>query len=193
MTIGRSLPFVRISPISQTHLRSHRNPEKHASRMHTEMIYDLNADEAILAFQQIRNFKKLPMPTKAVFEDIMSIAGGRMSYLSRIAHAPDVLGMARHILEVEKGWLLSRIGLVAGFDGQVVDDVSIALSFWALQLTPLPCLPSRSKSGAHVPGCSCKNLSKFVRGKSRRSRRQSVEERKTQMPLETCPCRRSLM
>jgi hypothetical protein len=46
-----------------------------------------------------------------VAKQAISLVGGRLSFLNRICHAKDMLAMARHLLAVEKAWLLSRIGI----------------------------------------------------------------------------------
>jgi hypothetical protein len=56
----------------------------------------------------------------------ISILGGRLAYLNRVSRAGDMVEMARHMLAVEKGWLLSRIGLIDDCDDDVMDEVRAA-------------------------------------------------------------------
>jgi hypothetical protein len=53
----------------------------------------------------------------------ISILGGRLDYLNRVSRARDMMEMARHTLAVEKGWLLSRIGLIDDCGDDVTDEV----------------------------------------------------------------------
>ena len=92
--------------------------------MHTLTIYDLGADETTSACERIRRqFTSLPNPAQSEMEEATAIVGGRLSYLNRIARARDMVSMAKHMLAVEKGWLLSQIGLIEDCDDDVMDEV----------------------------------------------------------------------
>jgi hypothetical protein len=63
---------------------------------------------------------------KGIRENIteaISIVGGRLLYLSKVSKARDMAEMARHMLSVEKAWLLSQIGLIPDCDDDVMDEV----------------------------------------------------------------------
>ena len=59
----------------------------------------------------------------------MSLVGGRLSYLNKVARSKDMIGMARHLLEVEKGWLLSQIG---GYRHSLLDYMYLKTDFAGL-------------------------------------------------------------
>ncbi|KAI0036151.1 hypothetical protein K488DRAFT_76181 [Vararia minispora EC-137] len=105
---------------------------KHASRMSTLTIYDLAPDEAASACRDIRRFTRLPTPPMSVIEKATSIVGGRLSYLNRVARSRDMVEIARHMLSVEKGWLLSQIGLIDDCDDDVMDEQKWSSCSWLL-------------------------------------------------------------
>ena len=86
-------------------------------------VYDLDNEEAVIASVNIRRSSKRGEETLEAIREAVSIVGGRLSYLSRVSKAHDMLGMANHLKTVEKGWLLSRIGLIGDYDDDVVDEV----------------------------------------------------------------------
>ena len=90
--------------------------------MHVLSVYDLDNDEAVRASVNIRRNFKRGKETPETIREAVSIVGGRLSYLSRVSKARDMLGMANHLKTVEKGWLLSRIGLIGDYDDDVVDE-----------------------------------------------------------------------
>lgn len=86
-------------------------------------VYDLTSEEAQSVCKRIRYYSSLPIPPKEILTQAISILGGRLAYLNRISKARDMVEMARHMLAVEKGWLLSRIGLIRDCDDDVMDEV----------------------------------------------------------------------
>lgn len=88
-------------------------------------IYDLGSQEAIQASMNMRRRTNRGKGTLETVREAVSIVGGRLSYLSRVSKARDMLEMANHLKTVEKGWLLSRIGLIRDCDDDVMDEVSI--------------------------------------------------------------------
>ncbi|KAI0262547.1 hypothetical protein BC834DRAFT_890694 [Gloeopeniophorella convolvens] len=105
---------------------------KNASRMHVLTIYDLDVKEADNACQRMRHYTALPNPPPEALAEATSIVGGRLAYLNRISRARDMVGMARHMLTVEKGWLLSRIGLIEDCDDDVMDEQKWSSCSWLL-------------------------------------------------------------
>jgi hypothetical protein len=91
--------------------------------MHVISVYDLDNREALQASLRMRlhSGKKLESPDKV--KEVVSIVGGRLSYLSRISKAHDMMEMVDHLLRVEKGWLLSQVGLIEDCDDDVMDEV----------------------------------------------------------------------
>src|SRR5712672_995437 len=86
-------------------------------------IYDLTLEEAQGALKRIRRYTSLPILLEETLTQAISILGGRLAYLNRVSRAHDVVGMARQMLAVEKGWLLSQIGLIQDCDDDVMDEV----------------------------------------------------------------------
>ena len=91
--------------------------------MHVVSIYDLDNKEAIQASINMRHSYNREKETIETVREVVSIVGGRLSYLSRVSKARDMLEMANHLKDVEKGWLLSRIGLIENCDDDVMDEV----------------------------------------------------------------------
>ena len=88
-------------------------------------VYDLDNREAIQASANMRRHSTREMESIKTVREAVSIVGGRLSYLSRVSKARDMLEMANHLKTVEKGWLLSRIGLIRDCDDDVMDEVRI--------------------------------------------------------------------
>lgn len=86
-------------------------------------VYDLTSEEALGACRRMRRDVSLPMPLEGTLTQAISILGGRLAYLNRVSRAYDMVEMARHLLAVEKGWLLGRIGLIQDCDDDVMDEV----------------------------------------------------------------------
>src|SRR5579872_1002580 len=100
---------------------------RNASRMHVLSVYDLDHQEAIRASIRMRHSSKRGKESIETIREAVSIVGGRLSYLNRVSKAQDMLEMANHLKTVEKGWLLSRIGLIQDCDDDVMDEVRIIL------------------------------------------------------------------
>lgn len=94
--------------------------------MHVLSIYDLDNSEAIQASINIRLNSERKKENIDTVREAVSIVGGRLSYLNRVSKARDMLEMANHLKTIERGWLLSRIGLIEEFDDDVVDEVRTA-------------------------------------------------------------------
>jgi hypothetical protein len=86
-------------------------------------IYDLDSQEAIQASTRIRTDANRKTATEEQLHEAVSIVGGRLSFLSKVSKARDVVEMARHMRSTEKGWLLSVIGLIPDCDDDVMDEV----------------------------------------------------------------------
>lgn len=116
-------------------------------------VYDLDNMEAIQASVNIRRNSKCEKESIETVREAVSIVGGRLSYLSRVSKARDMLEMAEHLKTVEKGWLLSRIGLIVDCDDDVMDEVGAV---------PEPIFVDidvySSKNGVLVLGFSYKSL-----------------------------------
>ncbi|KAH9988026.1 hypothetical protein BJV77DRAFT_1061486 [Russula vinacea] len=105
---------------------------KNASRMNVLTVYDLTSEEALGACRRIRHYTSLPIPLEENLTQAISILGGRLAYLNRVSRAFDIVEMARHMLAVEKGWLLGRIGLIQDCDDDVMDEQKWSSCTWLL-------------------------------------------------------------
>ena len=125
--------------------------------MHVLSVHDLDNKEAIQASMNMRKNSKGGKETLETFETVrkaVSIVGGRLSYLVRVSKARDMLEMANHLITVERGWLLSRIGLIVDCDDDVMDEVRIIPAPTWLKIDTYI-----SKNGVRALGFSCKSLS----------------------------------
>ncbi|THH33035.1 hypothetical protein EUX98_g1147 [Antrodiella citrinella] len=105
---------------------------KSASRMHTLSVYDLDFREAMQASLRMRmNTKRIAEPPEA-FREVISLVGGRLSYLSKTVKAKDMAEQAKNMLQVEKAWLLSQIGLIEDHDDDVMDEQKWSSCSWLL-------------------------------------------------------------
>lgn len=94
-------------------------------------IYDLDPHEALHAANRMRRGAGRPLADPEEFKEAVSFVGGRLAYLnkvhflppqlshnssqllppkSQVAKAKDMTSMSKHLLEVERAWLLSQIG-----------------------------------------------------------------------------------
>ena len=72
------------------------------------------------------------METPDVFKEVVRLVGGRLTYLGKVAKAPDMIKHAEHMLAVEKAWLLSQIGLIPDCDDDVMDEQKWSSCSWLL-------------------------------------------------------------
>ncbi|KAI9465660.1 hypothetical protein BJY52DRAFT_1113241, partial [Lactarius psammicola] len=100
--------------------------------VHVLTVYDLSPEEARGACKRMRRSKSLPLPSQETLTQATSLLGGRLAYLNRISRSRDIVEMARSMLAVEKGWLLSRIGLIEDCDDDVMDEQKWSSCSWLL-------------------------------------------------------------
>ncbi|PPQ98405.1 hypothetical protein CVT24_004084 [Panaeolus cyanescens] len=108
---------------------------KNASRMHVLSIYDLNMKDSLKAIHKLRRRSGKPAADSEEVEQTLNLVGGRLSYLTKVgeaAKARQMLDMAEHLLEVEKGWLMSQIGLIPDCDDDVMDEQKWSSCSWLL-------------------------------------------------------------
>ncbi|TFK44895.1 hypothetical protein BDQ12DRAFT_621361 [Crucibulum laeve] len=105
---------------------------KNASRMHVLSIYDLDKNEALHAATRMRKSSGRAVADPNVLQEAVGLVGGRLSYLSKVSKAKDMLSMAQHLLSVEKAWLLSQIGLIPDCDDDVMDEQKWSSCSWLL-------------------------------------------------------------
>ncbi|KAJ9101973.1 hypothetical protein QFC20_005122 [Naganishia adeliensis] len=97
--------------------------KKNASRMRVLSVQDLPEDEARKSLRFLRasygpNHGIISKLDREQMPEVLSLVGGRTSHLARVAKAPDMLEEAKNMVEVEKNWMLSKIGMT----GQETDD-----------------------------------------------------------------------
>jgi len=100
--------------------------------MHVISIYDLNNQEALQAASRLRYNAGRSSVDSDDLKLAVSYVGGRLAYLNKVSKAKDMVGMARHLLEVEKQWLLSQIGLIPDCDDDVMDEQKWSSCSWLL-------------------------------------------------------------
>ncbi|EMD33137.1 hypothetical protein CERSUDRAFT_87468 [Gelatoporia subvermispora B] len=105
---------------------------KTASRMQVVSVYDLNLRGSLQALVRMRLNNEHKLEDPQTFKEAIAIVGGRLSYLSRISKADDMLRNARHMLDVERAWLLSQIGLIPDCDDDVMDEQKWSSCSWLL-------------------------------------------------------------
>lgn len=124
-------------------------------------VYDLDNKEAIQASINMRHNSSRGKETLETVREAVSIVGGRLSYLSRVSKARNMLEMANHLKTVERGWLLSRIGLIKDCDDDVMDEVMIVPALTFVNIDKYT-----SKNGVRVLGSSC--TSSLSRGRCKK-------------------------
>jgi len=110
-------------------------------RMQVLGIYDLDHHEAYYALRSMR--KAVTRGIEELDEklrDIVRMTGGRLSFLARVARAPDMEESAKVIVKHEKVWLQSQIGLIPDHDDDVMDEVRESHS----SINPMAAVPSCS-------------------------------------------------
>ncbi|WVW84094.1 hypothetical protein I302_106123 [Kwoniella bestiolae CBS 10118] len=100
--------------------------KKNASRMRILSVYDLSASESLKALRHLRvqaltnRGLQRPVEEDDVLKRVYELVGGRTSYLARVARADNMLEEAESMIEGEKQWLLSKIGLIPEHDDDVI-------------------------------------------------------------------------
>lgn len=105
---------------------------KSASRMHVLSVEDLPYSEAFQALSAARLKSGRPPVGREELNETLELVGGRLSFITKAAKARDMTAMAKHLLAVEKGWLLSRIGLIPDCDDDVMDEQKWSSCSWLL-------------------------------------------------------------
>ena len=95
-------------------------------------MYDLSNTDAFTAAVRMRMHAQRPKASHETFREVISLVGGRLTYLSKVTKAADMVRHARQMLAVEKAWLLSRIGLIPDCDDDVMDEQKWSSCSWLL-------------------------------------------------------------
>ncbi|RPD57753.1 hypothetical protein L226DRAFT_467874 [Lentinus tigrinus ALCF2SS1-7] len=105
---------------------------KNASRMHVVSVYDLSPKDALTAAMRIRKNARRAKVTPEEVQEVVQLVGGRLTYLGKVCRAADMIKHAKHMLSVEKAWLLSQIGLIPDCDDDVMDEQKWSSCSWLL-------------------------------------------------------------
>ncbi|KAK2463130.1 hypothetical protein APHAL10511_004785 [Amanita phalloides] len=105
---------------------------RNSSRMTVMSISDLNEKEALQAVSQLRSRLQYEPASEKEIKKVVSLVGGRLSYLDQVSRAQDMVVKAKHLVAVEKGWLLSQIGLIPDCDDDVMDEQKWSSCSWLL-------------------------------------------------------------
>ena len=100
--------------------------------MHVVSVYDLSRKDSLTAAMRMRMNANRPRASPETFEELVNLVGGRLTYMGRVTKAADMLKHARHLLTVEKAWLLSQIGLIPDCDDDVMDEQKWSSCSWLL-------------------------------------------------------------
>ena len=93
--------------------------KRYATRMQVTPVVDLPRDRALSALAQYRQKYHPSQDLSAtLLEQVYDKVGGRLNYLSRVAHAPDMLRACESICADEKTWFLNKCGIL----GEEMDD-----------------------------------------------------------------------
>lgn len=86
-------------------------------------IGDLSFEQARHALALMRMNRRKSQADQETLGRVVSLVGGRMSFLSKMSRAEDLLKSAQEVADWEKAWLLSQIGLIPDCDDDVMDEV----------------------------------------------------------------------
>jgi len=99
--------------------------------MQVVTVSDLSFKDALRASAQMRVNAKIPTDTEDIHAAV-SIVGGRLSYLAQLSKTANMRERAQHMLDVEKAWLLSLVGLIPDCDDDVMDEQKWSSCSWLL-------------------------------------------------------------
>ncbi|KAI1783557.1 hypothetical protein LXA43DRAFT_903328 [Ganoderma leucocontextum] len=105
---------------------------QNASRMHVVSVYDLSTKDSLTAAMRMRMNANRPRASPETFDEVVNLVGGRLTYLGKVTKAADMVKHAKHLLDVEKAWLLSQIGLIPDCDDDVMDEQKWSSCSWLL-------------------------------------------------------------
>jgi len=103
-----------------------------ANRMQVMWVSDLTGKESLSALRHLRNQYQGKAEDDETLSEALRVSGGRLAYLNHLAHAKDLLKASNKLLETEKGWLLSNMGLIPDCDDDVMDEQKVCASTWLL-------------------------------------------------------------
>ncbi|KAI6029429.1 hypothetical protein BKA83DRAFT_680392 [Pisolithus microcarpus] len=105
---------------------------KAANRMHVLTIGDLSFETARHALGHMRLARNKPHADQSTIDQTVTLVGGRLSYLGHMAQMEDMLRGARDLVDWQREWLLSQIGLIPDCDDDVMDEQKWSTCSWLL-------------------------------------------------------------
>jgi len=103
--------------------------KEHATRMDVIPVTDLTKEKALAALKLYRRKWHNDEPDESVLLDVYDRVGGRMTFLSRVAKAPDMIQSCEEICAMEKTWFLNKCGILGEpMDDDVMDQQKYAVS-----------------------------------------------------------------
>ncbi|GAA5858845.1 hypothetical protein JCM8547_005010 [Rhodosporidiobolus lusitaniae] len=108
------------------HVYSHL--KRSATRMHVLSIRDLTPSETheYLSGTHARKFPSSPPVTRVESLKVWDLIGGRLALLSKVVGREDMQEAARDLVDEEKEWLHSRLGLIPDHDDDVMDEQKVS-------------------------------------------------------------------
>ncbi|KAG8742639.1 hypothetical protein FRC12_015319, partial [Ceratobasidium sp. 428] len=105
-----------------------------ANRMQTFSVKDLDRNDSFQALKRLRRdaVGEEELESDVVLAQAAEVAGGRLSYLSRLARSRDIIHHSERLKHSEKAWLLTHIGLIRDFDDDCMDEQKWSSSSWLL-------------------------------------------------------------
>lgn len=93
---------------------------RNATRMHVLSVRDLTPHETFeyLSGTHARHYPDAEPISKAQSLRVWDLIGGRLAYLSKAVKRRDVEQAARDLVDEEKEWLHSHLGLIPDHDGK---------------------------------------------------------------------------
>ncbi|KAI5121443.1 hypothetical protein M0805_009552, partial [Coniferiporia weirii] len=129
---------------------------KTASRMMTLSIFDLERNEALQATRRLsRSYwdtakhPNEPPENDETFKRALSYIGGRLSFIGKAIKSENIVASAQDMVQKEKGWLLSQIGLIPDHDDDVMDEQKWSSCSWLLLREFVRLYKEHEQSGAH--------------------------------------------
>ncbi|GAA6057922.1 hypothetical protein JCM3770_002210 [Rhodotorula araucariae] len=102
--------------------------KRNATRMHVLSIRDLTPFEThtFLSGTHSRLYPNAPPVTKAQTLRVWDLIGGRLSLLAKVVKRDDIEEAAQALVDEEKEWLHSRLGLIPDHDDDVMDEQKVS-------------------------------------------------------------------
>ncbi|KAG8986753.1 hypothetical protein FRB90_003808 [Tulasnella sp. 427] len=102
------------------------------NRMRVIPVRDLHGTASLSALRHLRQQHFGKAEDDSVLLEVLKIVGGRLSRMNSLAREDNIVDAANRMLNNEKGWILSLIGLIPDCDDDVMDEQKVAASSWTL-------------------------------------------------------------